>query len=95
MLTDHLKDALQTLRDFEDEDTEEAVTRYNLYGQLNRLARAVCEAHGRDFEAEMQRIRRTCRVCGGDGWNDESAELRRDGRSGDTTCIGCGGSGVE
>jgi hypothetical protein len=36
-----------------------------------------------------------CHVCGGEGWTDGSAELRRDGRDGDTTCIGCGGSGKE
>ena len=38
---------------------------------------------------------RDCRACGGDGWTDGSAELRRDGREGDTTCIACDGSGKE
>lgn len=37
--------------------------------------------------------RRTCVICGGDGWTDGSAELRRDGRTGDTTCLGCDGRG--
>jgi hypothetical protein len=36
-----------------------------------------------------------CRVCGGAGWTDGSAELRRDGRDGDTTCIACNGTGHE
>lgn len=38
---------------------------------------------------------RDCRICGGAGWTDGSAELRRDGRRGDTTCLGCAGSGKE
>lgn len=38
--------------------------------------------------------RRCCPVCGGEGWTDGSAELRRDGREGDTTCIGCDGKGT-
>jgi hypothetical protein len=33
-----------------------------------------------------------CRVCGGTGWTDGSAELRRDGRQ-STECIGCAGAG--
>lgn len=48
---------------------------------------------GGTMEATTER--RTCGVCGGDGWTAGSAELRRDGRTGDTTCIGCGGSGYE
>lgn len=36
-----------------------------------------------------------CHACGGDGWTDGSAELRRDGRKGDTKCIACGGTGKE
>lgn len=39
--------------------------------------------------------KRDCRICGGDGWTDGSAELRRDGRTGDTTCLGCNGTGQE
>ena len=42
-----------------------------------------------------ERGARDCAVCGGDGWTDGSAELRRDGREGDTTCIACEGSGKE
>ena len=38
---------------------------------------------------------RDCRVCGGDGWTDGSAKLRRDMRTGDTTCIACDGTGKE
>jgi hypothetical protein len=40
---------------------------------------------------------RDCRICGGDGWTDGSAELRaeRGDRSGDTTCVGCNGTGKE
>lgn len=37
--------------------------------------------------------KRVCPVCDGDGWTDGSAELRRDGRVGDTTCLGCNGRG--
>lgn len=36
---------------------------------------------------------RDCRLCGGEGWGDGSAMLRRDGRKGDTACIACGGNG--
>jgi hypothetical protein len=33
-----------------------------------------------------------CSVCGGQGWGDGSAALRRDGR-GSTECLGCNGTG--
>jgi hypothetical protein len=36
-----------------------------------------------------------CSLCGGDGWTDSSAELRRDGQTGNTTCIACNGTGKE
>jgi len=34
-----------------------------------------------------------CHVCGGSGWTDGSASLRRDGK-GSTECIGCNGAGT-
>jgi hypothetical protein len=47
--------------------------------------------HGIKEEA----MKRNCSICGGDGYTDGSAELRRDGRTGDTTCLGCDGTGTE
>jgi DnaJ-class molecular chaperone len=38
---------------------------------------------------------RDCRICGGAGWTDGSALLRRDGKTGSTECVGCEGTGVE
>jgi hypothetical protein len=38
---------------------------------------------------------RDCRVCGGSGWTDGSAKLRRDSNKGSTECIACKGSGKE
>lgn len=39
--------------------------------------------------------KKDCHACGGMGWTEGSAELRRDGKTGNTTCICCGGSGKE
>lgn len=45
------------------------------------------------YKREQPTVARDCRICGGEGWTDGSALVRRDGRVGDTTCVGCGGSG--
>lgn len=36
---------------------------------------------------------KTCAACGGEGWGDGSAEIRRDANKGSTTCVACGGTG--
>ena len=54
-----------------------------------------------DMLPDETRVNKTrewdCRICGGDGWTDGSAELKAD--RGDayptTECVGCNGTGKE
>ena len=65
---------------------------------LEEAAAAMSRAEALSMAPLRRPATRACRICGGDGWTDGSAELRGErnpAHAHDTTCVGCGGTGKE